>query len=73
MLRVKKEKVGQKMITKEYVLSIDELKQKFPIGSLQTVEGKLCIVKRYGLPQATTYGASYPKVVFDEVEKEDPR
>ncbi len=71
---MKKEKVGQKkMITKEYVLSIDELKRKFPIGSPQTVDGRQCLVKRYGLPQATTYGASYPKVIFDEVEKEDPR
>ena len=61
------------MITKEYILSIDEIKQKFPIGSLQTVDGKQCLVRRYGLPQAATYGASYPKVIFDEVEKEAPR
>jgi len=59
------------MIIKEYVLSIDELKKKFPIGSIQIIDGKKCSVKEYGLPQSATNLATYPQVIFEEIEMEE--
>lgn len=56
------------MIVKEYVLSIDELKQKFPIGSFQIIDDKKCFVKGYDLPQSANNWATYPKVIFEKIE-----
>lgn len=52
-------------LIKEFVLSKDEIKQKYPIGKTVIIDGGKYIVKGYQQPQATINFASYPRVVFE--------
>lgn len=56
-------------IRKEYLLSVDELKEKFPIGSKHIIDEKEVIVSRIDNAMPSNYMASYPMVTFEEIEK----
>lgn len=56
-------------IRKEYLLSVDELKEKFPIGSKYIIDEKEVIVSRIDNAMLSNYMASYPMVTFEEIEK----
>jgi len=53
-------------MVKEYMLSIEELKTKFPLGSTQEIDGKTYVVKGYSEPMATNCMASFPQVIFSD-------
>lgn len=55
------------MIVKEYMLSKEELKHDFPIGSKHIIDGKEVVVTEIHDPMAANCMASYPMVFFEEV------
>ena len=55
------------MIVKEYMLSKEELKHDFPIGSKHIIDGKEVVVAEIHDPMAANCMASYPMVFFEEV------
>lgn len=54
------------MIVKEYMLSKEELKRDFPIGSKHIIDGKEVVVTEIHDPMAANCMASYPMVFFEE-------
>ena len=56
---------------KAFVLSIDELKSKFPLNSFYEENGKLYKVVEYIEPMTSINFASYPMVCFEEFELSD--
>lgn len=57
------------MITKEYMTSVEELKEEFKIGSVVEQDGKLLKVVEINNALPTTCFASFPSVTFEEVQK----
>lgn len=57
------------MITKEYMTSVEELKEEFKIGSVVEQDGKLLKVVEINNALPTTCFASFPSVTFEEVLK----
>ena len=55
------------MIVKEYMLSKEELKRDFPIGSKHIIGGKEVVVTEIHDPMTANCMASYPMVFFEEV------
>lgn len=55
------------MIVKEYMLSKEELKHDFPIGSKHIIDGKEVVVTEIHDPMTANCMASYPMVFFEEV------
>lgn len=55
------------MIVKEYMLSREELKHDFPIGSKHIIDGKEVVVTEIHDPMTANCMASYPMVFFEEV------
>ena len=55
------------MIVKEYMLSKEELKHDFPIGSKHIIDGKEVVVTAIHDPMTANCMASYPMVFFEEV------
>ena len=55
------------MIVKEYMLSKEELKHDFPIGSKHIIDGKEVVVTEIHDPMAANCMASYPMVFFEKV------
>ncbi len=55
------------MIVKEYMLSKEELKRDFPIGSKHIIDGKEVVVTEIHDPMTANCMASYPMVFFEEV------
>ncbi len=55
------------MIVKEYMLSKEELKHDFPIGSKHIIDGKEAVVTEIHDPMTANCMASYPMVFFEEV------
>lgn len=55
------------MIVKEYMLSKEELKHDFPIGSKHIIDGKEVVVTEIHDPMTVNCMASYPMVFFEEV------
>ena len=55
------------MIVKEYMLSKEELKHDFPIGSKHIIDGKEVVVTEIHDPVTANCMASYPMVFFEEV------
>ena len=49
---------------KEYMLSLDEIEKKYPIGTIQIIDGEKCIIIGYEEPQASICMASYPKIIY---------
>ena len=49
---------------KEYMLSLDKIKEKYPIGTTQIIDGKKCIIIGYEEPQVSNCMASYPKIIY---------
>lgn len=57
------------MITKEYMASVEELKEEFKIGSVVEQDGKLLKDVEINNALPTTCFASFPSVTFEEVQK----
>ena len=57
------------MITKEYMASVEELKEEFKIGSVVEQDGKLLKVVEINNALPTTCFASFPSATFEEVQK----
>ena len=57
------------MITKEYMTSVEELKEEFKIGSVVEQDGKLLKVVEINNALPTTCFASFSSVTFEEVQK----
>ena len=57
------------MITKEYLGSVDELKEEFKIGSVVEQDGKHLKVVEINDALPTTCFASFPNVTFEEAQK----
>lgn len=55
------------MIVKEYMLSKEELKRVFPIGSKHIIDGKKVVVTEIHDPMAANCMASYSMVFFKEL------
>lgn len=55
------------MIVKEYMLSKEELKHDFPIGSKYIIDGKKVVVTDIHTPMTANCMASYPMVFFEEL------
>lgn len=55
------------MIVKEYMLSREELRHDFPIGSKHIIDGKEVVVTEIHDPMTANCMASYPMVFFEEV------
>ena len=55
--------------SKEYVLTLDELKKKYPIGLTCFIDNEECCVLGYEQPQASVCMASYPRLVYKVVER----
>lgn len=55
------------MIVKEYMLSKEELKHDFPIGSKHIIDGKEVVVTEIHDPMTANCMASYPMVFFEKV------
>jgi|GEM_PF-4496312 len=51
---------------KEYVLSMDELIEKYPLGSKHLIGDEKYIVREHIQPMASTNMASYPAIRFDK-------
>ena len=58
----------KEIIRKEYMTSIDELKELFPIGTVCYIDNKTARVIEINEPANTNYIASYPSVTFVVVE-----
>lgn len=58
----------REIIKKEYVASVDELKELFPIGTICYIDNKTARVIEINEPADTNYMASYPSVTFVVVE-----
>lgn len=56
-----------KTILKEYMESVDFLKKKYPIGSIQMVDGQRCVVEEIQDALPCTCFASYPTVLFRKI------
>lgn len=57
-----------KIIREEYMMSMGEMKEKFPMGSLQSIKGNLARVVGYIDSLPTTSFLSLPQVEFSVVE-----
>ena len=55
------------MIVKEYMLSKEELKHDFSIGSKHIIDGKEVVVTEIHDPMTANCMASYPMVFFEKV------
>lgn len=55
------------MIVKEYMLSKEELRHDFLIGSKHIIDGKEVVVAEIHDPMAANCMASYPMVFFEEL------
>lgn len=58
----------KEIIRKEYMTSIDELKELFPIGTVCYIDNKTARVIEINEPANTNCIASYPSVTFIVVE-----
>lgn len=58
----------KEVIRKEYMTSIDELKELFPIGTICYIDNKIARVIEINEPADTNCMASYPSVTFVAVE-----
>ena len=58
----------KEIIRKEYEASIDELKERFPIGTVCGIDNKIARVIEISEPMAANCMASYPSVTFVVVE-----
>ena len=56
---------------KEYVLSMDELIEKYPLGSKHLIGDEKYIVREHIQPMASTNMASYPAIRFDKISKKE--
>lgn len=54
----------KEVIRKEYNMSIDELKEIFPIGTICYIDNKTARVIEINKPMSTNCMASYPSVTF---------
>ena len=62
---------NSKTMTKEYMISVDELKMKFPIGSKQTINDKDYIVKSINEPVSSNCMASFPTITYEECNNKE--
>lgn len=51
---------------KEYMLSMDEIIEKYPLGSKHLIGDETYIVREHIQPMASTNMASYPAIRFDK-------
>lgn len=51
---------------KEYALSMDQLIEKYPLGSKHLIGDETYIVREHIQPMASTNMASYPAIRFDK-------
>ena len=51
---------------REFMLSIKELKQKYPMDSIHEINGRKYIVKGYKEPMASNCMVSFPRIIFEE-------
>lgn len=58
----------KEVIRKEYMASVDELKELFPIGTVCYIDNKIARVIEINEPMAANGMASYPSVTFVVVE-----
>lgn len=58
----------KEVIRKEYMASVDELKELFPIGTVCYIDNKTARVIEINEPMGTNCMASYPSVTFVVVE-----
>lgn len=58
----------KEIIRKEYEASIDELKKRFPIGTVCGIDNKIARVIEINEPMAANGMASYPSVTFVVVD-----
>lgn len=57
-----------KIKTKEFMMSVDELKKKYKIGTIIQENGEKYKVLRIEKPMNTTCFASYPTVIFEKID-----
>lgn len=60
-----------KTIEKEYMMSVEEVKKLFPIGSVQSVDGQNVRVLRIEDALPCTCFASFPRVRFEVLQDMD--
>lgn len=58
----------KEVIRKEYMASVDELKERFPIGTVCYIDNKTARVIEINEPMAANCMASYPSVTFVVVD-----
>lgn len=58
----------KEIIRKEYNMSVDELKEIFPIGTICYIDNKTARVIEINEPMSTNCIASYPSVTFVVIE-----
>lgn len=58
----------KEVIRKEYNMSMDELKELFPIGTICYIDNKTARVIEINEPMAANNMASYPSVTFVIIE-----
>lgn len=58
----------KEVIRKEYMASVDELKELFPVGTICYIDNKTARVIEINEPMSTNCMASYPSVTFVVVE-----
>lgn len=58
----------KEIIRKEYEASIDELKERFPIGTVCSIDNKIARVIEISEPMAANGMASYPFITFVVVD-----
>ena len=58
----------KEVIKKEYNMSIEELKELFPIGTICYIDNKTTRVIEINEPMSTNCMASYPSVTFVVIE-----
>ena len=58
----------KEIIRKEYMASVDELKERFPIGTVCYIDNKTARVIEINEPMGANCMASYPSVTFVVVE-----
>ena len=58
----------KEVIRKEYVASVDELRERFPVGTICSIDNKTARVIEINEPMSTNCMASYPSVTFVVIE-----
>ena len=57
-----------KIKTKEFMMSVDELKKKYKIGTIIQENGEKYKVLHIENPMNTTCFASFPRVIFEKID-----